>query len=161
MSASSRDSLHDRHTTLPVAHMGKLPYHTVKMLPDGLHVLLLAALLWLWVNWVTPTPSIFTVIVASTVWAHTKLCSQLQNQLHKDKRRKQPKIEENFSFVALYFLQKIYSGNSATQHWFVIKLQRVIYPKCISYYTILAALHCCYSSSLWLSCITIIFKSQR
>lgn len=34
---------HDRHTTLPVAHMGKLPHHTVKMLPDGLHILLLAA----------------------------------------------------------------------------------------------------------------------
>lgn len=32
----------DRHMTLPVAHMGKLPHHTVKMLPDGLHILLLA-----------------------------------------------------------------------------------------------------------------------
>lgn len=40
---ASRDSLfHDRHTTLPVAHMGKLPHHTVKTLPDGLHILLLA-----------------------------------------------------------------------------------------------------------------------
>lgn len=87
--------------------------------------------LWLWVNWETPTPSIFTVIVAGAVWAHEKLCSQLQNQLHKDKRRKQPKIQENVSFVALYFLQKIYSGNSATQYWFVIKLERVIYPTCI------------------------------
>lgn len=38
---NSRGSLfHDRHTTLPVAHMGKLPHHTVKMLPDGLHILL-------------------------------------------------------------------------------------------------------------------------
>lgn len=32
---------HDHRTTLSVAHMGKVPYHTVKMLPDGLHILLL------------------------------------------------------------------------------------------------------------------------
>lgn len=39
---NSGDSLfHDRHPTLPVAHTGKLPHHTVQTLPDGLRILLL------------------------------------------------------------------------------------------------------------------------
>lgn len=39
---NSRGSLfHDRHPTLPVARMGKLPRHTGKTLPDGFHIPLL------------------------------------------------------------------------------------------------------------------------
>lgn len=60
-------SFHDRHPTLAVAHTGTWPHHTVKMLPDGFHILLLAASV-VQVNWVPPTPSIFTMIIAEAVW---------------------------------------------------------------------------------------------